>query len=117
MTNIILERHKYAPELTRIIFPNGATLKTPGAESIMQARSFYLAPVTKWVKRVIVKKIYPEKYAGLNRTYTGCIKNYKQLATFKKDILEATGHGKKLLNGDTLPRPEIRVLRIYSKFI
>jgi len=51
---LTLERHKYAPELNRIHFPNGASRPAPGITSIRQYRAAN-APARPMIRAVVTK--------------------------------------------------------------
>ena len=44
MPKFKLETHTYAPELNRIIFPNGATLPAANLHTIKEAKDFWFRP-------------------------------------------------------------------------
>ncbi len=68
-----IETHKYAPELNKLVFSNGATFNTPGLTSIKAIREKYFRPA-KAGKYATVKYTH-DKHACLTSVNSGFLKD------------------------------------------
>ena len=60
MRSFKLERHRYAPELNKVHFPNGATLPAANLETIKEVKEFYFKKPASIEKHVIITVTCPE---------------------------------------------------------
>lgn len=69
---ILLERHRYAPELNKAyVGPNRVMVPAPGCTSIKEVREKIFAPLKRTGRYVRIHTRYPEPYDWLNRTRQG----------------------------------------------
>ena len=85
---LVLETHRYAPELNRVIMPNGSTIRVPNASTIRDARFqlFKRLPVAK-LARVTVTHTSDE-HKSCDKVYTGRINSLQKLLEFKRRLVE-----------------------------
>lgn len=78
---IVLERHRYAPELNKAhIGPNGTVVPAPGCESIREVRQTLFSPVKRSGRHVVLSTHYPQEKAWLNRQHAGFCNNLRELS-------------------------------------
>lgn len=75
---IALERHQYAPEMTRAwIYDNrgrlAAIIPAPGCSTIKQARQLHFARPVEAARRVTIRCTRPAPWAGFDRDYSGLV--------------------------------------------
>jgi hypothetical protein len=69
---IVLERHRYAPELNKAyVGPSGVCVKAPGCTSIKEVRFLLFAPIATPGLRLTMQVVYPGAHASYGRTVTG----------------------------------------------
>ena len=116
---LILERHRYAPELNRCHVLNrgrvAAILPAPGCTTIAEARRTLFRPV-KPVRLVVVHSEREGEWSGFNRTrragYELSAGNMNRIAA---DVRKCHDVGGKLLDGRTMPPSRERVeTRLYA---
>jgi len=84
---IVLERHKYAPELNvAYVGPTRAKVKAPGCTSIRQVREKLFSPLQSTGRHVVVASVYPESHAWLDRKVSGMCNDLGKLAQVLKDL-------------------------------
>ena len=112
MAKFIIEAHRYAPELNRVIFKNGESLRAPNVTSIKQARALLFAPCKSGVL-ISVEKRYPradiqascgKKVRGFYPTLRAAFNDYKKL---RAQWVERSGAGLPLFDGSIMPAPAI----------
>ena len=82
-----IEVHKYAPELNKLVFSNGATFNTPYLTSIKTIREKYFKPAKKG-KYATVKYTH-DKHACLNSVNSGFLKHGYDTLSIALAILKA----------------------------
>ena len=104
-----LERHRYAPELNTL-WVGSTPLKVPGSISIHGAIK-HLGWVPVEPRRMVeVRVVYPAEWASLNREHIGWVHNYQHIKLVLDRVRAHHCSGdRKLLDGRTLPVPEIHV--------
>ncbi len=82
----ILETHEYAPELNRIIFENGASLRTPNVKTIQEVRNRFFKPHHK--KRLVEVRVeyIEEKARVANKIYNGFVDSMSELSEFLREL-------------------------------
>ena len=108
---IAIERHLYAPELNKIIFSNGASIKAPSITSIKEARAKILKKPRAGLM-CVAESVYTDiEYQNLNRVVASgfCasrIEAFKFTRQFKQK-------GGALLDGRILPPNKIKLSFYY----
>jgi hypothetical protein len=107
MTIEKLEAHSYAPELNRIHFKKGGSIKAPNCDTIKKARSRVLRKPNTFIW-AIVRKTYPSPFESLNRFCSGVVQDRKEAIALAREWRQKNTGGA-LLDGRTLPAPIITV--------
>lgn len=93
---IVLETHRYAPELNKaFVGPTATMVPAPGCTTIAQVRQKLFAPVPRRGRHVVLSTHYPEDKAWLNRQHPGFCDDLRTLAVHLRDLRArlAPGHG------------------------
>ena len=108
---ISIERHLYAPELNKIIFLNGASIKAPSITSIKEARAKILKK-PKTGLMCVAESVYMEKeFQNLNRVVaSGFCESRLEAYKFTRQFKQKGGA---LLDGRTLPPNKIKLKFYY----
>lgn len=120
---IILERHKYAPELNQpYIVKNGSIHKIPltarqrakGFKTIKDVKKALFAPIEKPFIHATFKTEFPAPYEYLNKTQSGRVQTRSELIAFKNAHVEKNRYGEfidmshsEYVESYTMPIPKI----------
>jgi hypothetical protein len=111
MKKFILERHAFAPELNRIHFENGASMKTPCCTSIKEVKNKYFKPYKIKLYCLIESTYSDSEYQSLNKVVaSGRTESRKKALDFSKKFKQTGGT---LLDGSTLPPNKLKFTFYY----
>lgn len=84
---IVLETHRYAPELNKaFVGPTATVVPVPGCTTIAQVRQKLFSPVARRGRHVVLSTHYPEDKAWLNRQHSGFCDDLRTLAIHLRDL-------------------------------